>query len=172
MSGTGWSRGSGSCTTSTALAGGPSYAPITVSVNVASNAASSVTNQVGVPGGGSSNASATDQTSVSTASQSNGTVMDISYTYTFGQNNGRITQSKDYVLGQTSNYTYDSLNRLSTLSIVETQTGQQMTYDGFGNLTGMNGAAVWTHNPATNQVQMTGWSYDGNGRVLTDPNGS
>jgi len=76
------------------------------------------------------------------------------------------------VLGQTSNYTYDALNRLSTVSIVETGTGEQMSYDGFGNVTGMNGAAVWTHNPSTNRVQMNGWAYDGNGRVLTDGNGS
>ena len=48
--------------------------------------------------------------------------------YTAGQNNGRITQSKDWVLGQTSNYTYDALNRLSTVSILETGTGEQMSY--------------------------------------------
>jgi hypothetical protein len=101
----------------------------------------------------------------------NGPSMDMQYTYTAGQNNGRITQAKDWVLGQTTNYTYDALNRLSTASIVETQTGEQMSYDGFGNVTGMNGAAVWTHDPATNRVAMSGWSYDGNGRVLTDGNG-
>ncbi len=101
-----------------------------------------------------------------------GPMMDMSYTYTAGQNNGRITQAKDWVMGQTTNYTYDALNRLSTASIVETQTGEQMSYDGFGNLTGMNGAAVWTHDPATNRVNVSGWMYDGNGRVVMDPNGS
>jgi RHS repeat-associated protein len=107
-----------------------------------------------------------------TTQSSGATVMDMQYTYTAGQNNGRIAQSHDWVLGQTSNYTYDALNRLSTVSIVETGTGEQMSYDGFGNVTGMNGAAVWTHNPATNQVQVSGWTYDGNGNVLTDGNGS
>ena len=83
-------------------------------------------------------------------------MMDMSYRYTAGQNNGRITQTYDGVLGQTTNYTYDALNRLSTSSIVETGVGEQMSYDGFGNLTGMNGAAVWTHDPATNRVAMSG----------------
>jgi RHS repeat-associated protein len=88
-----------------------------------------------------------------------------------GANNGRIAQAKDWVLGETSNYTYDALNRLSTVSIPETGTGEQMSYDGFGNVTGMNGAAVWAHDPATNRAQASGWTYDGNGNVLTDGSG-
>jgi RHS repeat-associated protein len=106
------------------------------------------------------------------ATASSGTnVMDMQYTYTAGMNNGRIAQAKDWVLGETSNYTYDALNRLSTVSIPETGSGEQMSYDGFGNVTGMNGAAVWAHDPATNRAQATGWTYDGNGNVLTDGSG-
>jgi hypothetical protein len=64
MSGTGWSCSSNKCTRSDVLAGGASYPAITVLVNVASNAASSVTNSVTVSGGGSASATATDVTTV------------------------------------------------------------------------------------------------------------
>jgi YD repeat-containing protein len=104
---------------------------------VASNAPSIVANQVSVSVGGSNTASGNDPTSV--GAPATGTMMDMSYRYTAGQNNGRITQAYDGVLNQTTNYTYDALNRLSTASIVETGIGEQMSYDGFGNLTGMNG---------------------------------
>jgi YD repeat-containing protein len=57
------------------------------------------------------------------------------YLYTAGKNNGRISQSVDGVLGQTVNYTYDSLNRLSTAQATNGSWGQSYSYDGFGNLT-------------------------------------
>ncbi len=64
MSGTGWTCPSGgtTCTRSDSLAAGASYAAITVTVNVASNAASPQVNSVSVSGGGSAAASATDST--------------------------------------------------------------------------------------------------------------
>ena len=62
MSGTGWSCSSNACARADSLAGGSSYPPITVTVNVGPNAASQVTNQVTVSGGGSSGASANDST--------------------------------------------------------------------------------------------------------------
>ena len=67
MSGSGWSCASVSCTNSTVLAAGGSYPVITVTVNVASNAAASVTNSATVAGGGESNTgnnTANDATSI------------------------------------------------------------------------------------------------------------
>ncbi|HKP36537.1 MAG TPA: hypothetical protein VJT71_06735 [Pyrinomonadaceae bacterium] len=69
ISGTGWTcvLGTLTCTRSDALAAGASYPVITLTVNVANNAASSVTNSVAVSGGGetnTSNNSATDATTV------------------------------------------------------------------------------------------------------------
>jgi uncharacterized repeat protein (TIGR01451 family) len=64
MSGSGWSCGSGACTRSDTLLAGASYPPITVTVNVASNAPAAVTNQVSVSGGGSATTSASDPTTI------------------------------------------------------------------------------------------------------------
>jgi uncharacterized repeat protein (TIGR01451 family) len=66
MSGTGWTcpNGGSACTRSDALNGGASYPPIVVTVNVASNAPSQVTNQVSAAGGSSATASASDLTTI------------------------------------------------------------------------------------------------------------
>lgn len=67
MSGTGWTCPSAStCTRSDALAAASSYPPIVVKANVALNAASPVTNQASVSGGGSATASASDSTVILT----------------------------------------------------------------------------------------------------------
>jgi len=63
MSGTGWSCSS-SCQRSDGLAAGGSYPAITVTVNVDSSAASSLTNSASVSGGGSASSSANDVTTV------------------------------------------------------------------------------------------------------------
>jgi uncharacterized repeat protein (TIGR01451 family) len=57
ISGTGWSctLGTLTCTRSDALAAGSSYPAITLTVNVANNAAASVTNSVSISGGGETN---------------------------------------------------------------------------------------------------------------------
>ena len=64
MAGAGWTCASSSCTRSDALAAGASYPAITVTVNVASNAPSQLTNQVTVSGGGSVSAAASDATNI------------------------------------------------------------------------------------------------------------
>jgi len=69
IAGTGWSctQPAGPCTRSDALATGLSYAPLTLTVNVAANAPSRVTNTATISGGGetnTSNNSASDQTNV------------------------------------------------------------------------------------------------------------
>ena len=64
MAGTGWGCTGNTCTRSDVLAAGASYPPITVTVNVAANAASSVTNSASVAGGGSVAANATDVTAI------------------------------------------------------------------------------------------------------------
>jgi len=72
ISGTGWicTLGTLTCTRSDVLAGSSSYPAITLTVNVASNAAASVTNTVVVSGGGeinTGNDSASDATTVNAA---------------------------------------------------------------------------------------------------------
>jgi hypothetical protein len=62
MWGYAWNCTANTCTRSGALAGGASYPPITVNVNVAANAASPQVNSVSVSGGGSATANATDST--------------------------------------------------------------------------------------------------------------
>jgi uncharacterized repeat protein (TIGR01451 family) len=70
MSGSGWTcpANGTTCTTTNVLTPGTSYLPITVTVNVASNAAASVTNQVSVSGGGSATNSTSDPTTIVTFS--------------------------------------------------------------------------------------------------------
>jgi uncharacterized repeat protein (TIGR01451 family) len=64
MTGTGWTCSGNSCKRSDVLATGATYPAITVTVNVAANAASPLLNTVSVSGGGSSSATATDSTVV------------------------------------------------------------------------------------------------------------
>jgi hypothetical protein len=68
MVGTGWTCSNNSCGRADALAGGGTYPPITVTVNVASFASSPQVNSVTVTGGGSATASASDFTTVVTKS--------------------------------------------------------------------------------------------------------
>src|SRR5688572_3817775 len=71
ISGTGWTcvLGTLTCTRSDALAAGASYPVITLTINVANNAASSVTNSVAVSGGGETNTSNNTASDVTTIAQ-------------------------------------------------------------------------------------------------------
>jgi uncharacterized repeat protein (TIGR01451 family) len=64
MAGSGWTCTANSCNRSDSLAAGKAYPAITVTVNVASNAPSSVTNTVTVSGGNSPGASASNPTTI------------------------------------------------------------------------------------------------------------
>jgi hypothetical protein len=64
MAGAGWSCASNACTRTNALAAGKSYPAITVTVNVAANAPSEVTNIATVSGGDSPAASASNPTTI------------------------------------------------------------------------------------------------------------
>jgi len=64
ISGSGWTCSFPTCTRSDALLTGQSYPAISITVNVASNAPASVTNQVTVIGGGSGPATASDPTTI------------------------------------------------------------------------------------------------------------
>jgi len=64
MSGTGWTCSGATCTRGDALAPGASYPAVTVTVNVAANAATPLTAQVSVSGGGSATATGSDATAI------------------------------------------------------------------------------------------------------------
>jgi len=67
MAGTGWTCAAGTCTRSDALAGGASYPPITVTVNVAGNATSPQVNAVRLSFGISGSANTTDSTIINSS---------------------------------------------------------------------------------------------------------
>jgi hypothetical protein len=54
-------------------------------------------------------------------------MMDMQYVYQAGQNNGRIVQSIDGIVGETVNYPYDPLNRLSAASATNGSWGEAFT---------------------------------------------
>ena len=62
--------------------------------------------------------------------------VDIQYVYNTGHNNGRVAQTIDNTLGETVNYSYDYLHRLTAATATNGTWGEAYTYDGFGNLTG------------------------------------
>jgi uncharacterized protein (TIGR03437 family) len=89
MIGDGWTCSSNSCTRSDALLATLSYPPITVIVNVASNAATPESNTVRVSGGGSAASTTTDVTVVNTTAPSNPPVLSLAITHS-----GNFTQGQ------------------------------------------------------------------------------
>jgi RHS repeat-associated protein len=93
----------------------------------------------------------------------------LTYNYTAGQDNGKIASQYNAISGETVQYVYDSLNRLS--SATGSNWGDSYVYDGFGNLLQKNvtkGSAptlTQTVNPVNNQIN--GRSYDANGNDVT-----
>jgi RHS repeat-associated protein len=96
----------------------------------------------------------------------------LAYSYAAaGQNNGQITQVSDTISGETIQYKYDSLKRLTSATSTP-QSGspvqawtENFQFDGFGNLTGkvLNGnpTAIGV-NAATNQLTNAGYDPSGN----------
>jgi RHS repeat-associated protein len=93
------------------------------------------------------------------------TLMDMQYIYVAGANNGRVTETLDGVTGDTQTFGYDALNRLVSVTS-SLGNNESMAYDGFGNLTSMNGVS-YTVDATTNR--RTGGdgttTYDANGNV-------
>ncbi len=94
-------------------------------------------------------------------------------TYTFpaaGANAGKIMSQTDNVSGETVNYLYDSLNRLT--SATASGWSQSYTYDGFGNL--INRAGTGTAQSTTISTpadlatnRLSGYTYDFNGNQIS-----
>ncbi len=98
--------------------------------------------------------------------------LNISYNFA-SQNNGQISSQTDNLSGEQITYQYDALKRL--YSATGSGWTQTFTYDGFGNLTDTigTGGAPTNHSPvnaATNQL--TGYTYDANGNLITTGFGS
>jgi uncharacterized protein (TIGR03437 family) len=89
MVGDGWNCSANVCTRSDALLATLSYPPITVIVNVATDAASSITNTARVTGGGSSSSTSNDVTIVNGASTAKTAILTAKSTHT-----GNFTQGQ------------------------------------------------------------------------------
>ncbi len=126
MAGTGWTcpPGGKTCTRSDPLAGGASYLPITVTVNVAATATSPQVNSVSVSGGGSSVALAFDSTTIS------GTTITQGIPFLIGTVAGTIGTVAENGLCDSSSYTGD--NGLATKAQLCGPTG--VAVDSSGNL--------------------------------------
>jgi RHS repeat-associated protein len=82
---------------------------------------------------------------------------------------------------QTCNYTHDDLGRIASVDCGSSVWKQNFSYDPFGNLTktvpqGSTGVSFPptpnAYDPATNRINVAGYTYDNNGNLLTDATGS
>jgi RHS repeat-associated protein len=95
------------------------------------------------------------------------TLQDIQYSW---DANGNLTQQQNLVSGQTENFTYDYLDRLTTASGAYSQT---YTYDDLGNITSMtnNGNTQFysygAKPDAVTQAGSASYAYDANGNMTT-----
>ncbi|MFN7995973.1 MAG: hypothetical protein U0Q18_20345 [Bryobacteraceae bacterium] len=111
-----------------------------------------------------------------TSTTDGSTVLDLQYSYSTTQNNGKITQSQNFLTGETVAHQYDALQRLSSAATTGPQWGLSFTYDGFGNrlsqaVTKGSAPTVYsTYDAATNRI--TGYTHDANGNVTRLPNGT
>jgi RHS repeat-associated protein len=107
--------------------------------------------------------------------QVNGANLNINYNYPAGQNNGQISTMVDNALGQTVNYSYDALKRLTgATGTGQNAWSQTYMYDSFGNMTQKSGSGmVFTNNvdPTTNRLSYGTFCYDPNGNMVSDQNG-
>jgi hypothetical protein len=84
----------------------------------------------------------------------------------------RISSSSDSVLGQSSNYSYDEFNRLTSLTVTAGPAANfTYTYDRYGNRWQQNAPQggpqpQLSFNTATNQV--SGYAYDAAGNMIND----
>jgi hypothetical protein len=132
MSGTGWNCNTSVCSRSDSLPGGAGYPAITVTVNVAANATSPVTNQVSVSGGGSAGVNATDATAIVGA----GPALTISKTHSGNFVRGQVGAQYTVTVGNVSGMPTNGL-------VTMTETAPAGL-----TITGMSGTG-WTCNTST-----------------------
>lgn len=197
ISGTGWTcvLATLTCTRSDALAAGSSYPVITLTVNVAINAAASVTNSASVSGGGqtnTSNDSANDVTTIDagppivtllksvnpTGAQLPGT--DLTYTIAYTNSGGKPAQS--FIIIDPNPANADPLERV--LRNVDFKIGSMTSTPGTSGLVATfsysnDGGVTWTYAPVSagggapagydRNVTNIRWSFAGN-LSQTSPN--
>src|SRR5712692_1263005 len=197
ISGTGWIcvLGTLTCTRSDALAAGSSYPAITLTVNVANNAAASVTNTANVSGGGQTNTandSASDATIINAGSPNVGLVKSVSPTgsqapgtdlvYTVVYTNTGGQPARNFVMIDPNPQNIDPLERV--FHNLDFKVGSITSNPGTTGLTATieysnDGGTTWTYTPVSGgggapagydrSVTNIRWTFTGN-LSQTSPN--